>query len=182
MHGAPALSKGPGAACGVKVEIVARDAQGNITGRYENAHDLATLQMAQLVQNNILATAEAVTDTGNASRSLSANSATSVPRIVAGIGATAAAYNDYALQTPTAGTSGYVAATINAASGSGTSCSFTVTGTITNTSGSSVSYGEVGITIVCATYTFLLCHDVFSALPVSNNGTLAVTYTLTYSA
>lgn len=160
-----------------KIELVAKDENGNETGRYINDYDLGTKQFAQFVQNNILDTAESVTDTGGTSRSLSANSATSSVNIVAGIGTSAANFTDHALTTPTAGSSGTIAGTVNAIS----SNTFTVTGTITNTSGSTINYAEVGITVVSATYTFLLTHDVFSALGVSNNGTLAITYTATFT-
>lgn len=153
-----------------------------VTGRCHVRGKLATQAFAQFSQANLLATAESILDTGNTSRSISANTSTGTVRIVAGTGSTAAAVTDYALQTPTSGASGYVAATINAYSGSGTSGAFTVTGTITNTSGSTITYSEVGVTIVASTYTFLLTHDVFTGLAVSNNGTLATTYTLTYSA
>ena len=165
----------------IKLEIVARDANGVETGHYVNLNDLATKQFAQIIQNNILDTAESVLDTSNTARALSVNSASTAPTIVAGTGTTAAAVTDYALTTPTSGSSGSVAATINAYSGSGTSGSFTVTGTITNTSGNTINYSEVGLEVTIATYTFLITHDVFTAQGVSNNGTLAITYTITLS-
>lgn len=166
------------------VKMVAYDELGRITGVYENPYDLGTKAFAQLIQNNILDTAESITDTTNTSRSLTVNSAATVPMIVAGTGTTAAAFTDYALSSIASGgtyggsnSSGNQAATVNAIS----SNTFTVTATITNTSGSTIAYSEVGMAVTVATYTFLIAHDVFTALNVSNNGTLAVTYTLTFT-
>lgn len=164
--------------------VEARDSAGKLTGVYKNALDLGTKALAQLIQNNIFDTAETVTDTSNTGRALTVNSACTVPMVVAGTGTTAAAFADYALTTiATGGTyggsnsSGNQAATINAIS----SNTFTVTATITNTSGSTITYAEVGMACTSATFTFLLAHDVFTGLAVSNNGTLAVTYTLTFT-
>ena len=164
-----------------KLQLVAKDKDGNITGTYCNDDDLFTKQFAQITQLNILDTAESVTDITNTARSLTVNSASTAPTIVAGTGTTAAAVTDYVLQTPTAGSSGSASATINAYSGSGTSGNYTVTATITNSSGSTITYSEVGIEVTISTYTFLITHDVFTGLAVSNSGTLAVTYTLTFS-
>ena len=163
------------------VSVVARDKDGNIIGNYYKEDDLETKQFAQIVQNNIFDTAESVTDITNTARSLTVNSASTAPTIVAGTGTTAAAVTDYVLQTPVSGSSGSIAATINAYSGSGTSGSFTITGTITNTSGATINYSEVGLEVTISTYVFLITHDVFTALGVSNSGTLAITYTLTFS-
>ena len=159
----------------VRVKVVARDKNGRVTGtRY---HDMAVTGIAQFIQANIYATAESIKDTGNASRAIGANTATSTVQIVAGTGTSGPTFADIALGTPTAGSSGYIAATVNALAGS----SFTLTGTITNTSGNTVNYSEIGITIVAGGWTFLLAHDVFTALPVSQNGTLGVTYTHSFS-
>lgn len=156
------------------LRIVARDSDGNITGEIER-DALATKQFAQLVQLNILDTAETITDTTNTGNALTVNNAATVPTIAAGTGTTAAAYNDHALQTQTE----TVAATINAYSGAGVSGSFTVTGTIT--AGAARAYAEVGLLVTVNAKTYLLCHDVFSVLNVSNGGTLQVTYTLSFS-
>ncbi len=161
--------------------VEARDPYGVLTGVYKNEYDLGTKQFAQLVQTNILDTAQTITNTSGTGESIAVNSASTSPTILAGTGTTAAAVTDYALQTPTSGSSGSIAATINAYSGSGTSGNFTVTGTITNTSGSTITYSEVGIEVTVSTYTFLITHDVFTGLSVSNNGTLAVTYTITFT-
>jgi hypothetical protein len=60
-----------------------------------------------------------------------------------------------------------------------------VTGTITNSSGSDITYKEIGLTIVMQTWIFLITHDTINAgagYLVSNGGTLAVTETFTFSA
>ncbi len=173
---------GPQSMTKLQVSLVARNAKGKVTGRRCLKDDLATKQFAQFIQANILNTGETIKDTSNSDKSISANSDATVPRIVAGIGTTPADVTDYCLESATAGTSGYAAATINAYSGTGTSGTFTITGTITNSSGVTIAYAEVGVTIVSATFTFLLCHDIFTALNVSDGGTLAVTYTATLGA
>lgn len=157
------------------MEVVARDAAGNIIGRRKKLHDLATKQFAQLIQLNILNTNETITDTGGTGRSETANAAATVPTILAGTGSTAATVTDNALGTQTE----TVAATINAYSGSGASGNFTVTGTITATADR--AYAEVGLRVTVNTHTYLICRDTFPTLNVSNTGTLAVTYTLTMS-
>jgi hypothetical protein len=161
-----------GVRIGLKIEH--RDADGNLVEVIER-DALATKQFAQLVQLNILDTAETVTDTTGTGDALSVNSAATAPTILAGTGTTAATVTDNAMQTQTES----VAATINAYSGSGSSGSFTVIGTVT--AGAARAYAEVGLQVTVATKTFLICHDSFSVLNVSNGGTLAVTYTLTFS-
>lgn len=163
------------------INIVAKDDKGNITGTCSIKDPIATEQFTQLVPRNILNTVEGVTDTTGTARSIPANTACTIASIVAGIGVTAAAVTDFALTIPVAGSSGNTSATTNPYAGSGTSRNFTVTGTITNSSGSTIQYSELGIQITIATVTFLISHDVFSPLSVSNGGTLAVTYTATFS-
>lgn len=165
----------------LKLHLEAKDEQGNITGVYDNPNDLATNQFAGFINTNLLDTGETIKDTAGTGNAISANSAATSPTIVAGTGTTAAAVTDYALQTPVSGSSGSVGATVGAPSGSGTSGTITITGTITNSSGSNITYSEVGIEITVGGNTYLISHDVFTGLTVSNGGTLAVTYTLTYS-
>ena len=139
--------------------------------------DIMLLQFAQIVQLNILDTAVSIKDTSGSSHSETANTSSSTIDIHAGTGATAAAYNDHALQTETEtvlGTSGTV--TVGSATGSGTTSSFTVSGTVT--AGASRAYSDVGLSVTINSHVYLLCHDVFTALSVSNGGTLAITYTL----
>lgn len=167
----------------VKLELVARDGNGNITGTYCNQEDLITQQWALWVGNNIFGVAQSIKDTTGTSRSETAWATLSALSILAGIGTTAASVTDTALQTATAGSSGSCVGTLGTISeGSGTSGSFTVIGTITNSSGSTVNYTELGIVLSDANaHVFLFTHDVFTAVPVSNTGTLAITYTITNS-
>lgn len=159
----------------IKVRVEGFDAAGNSLGVREKNPDLATKQFAQLIQLNILNTGETIKDTAAASNAESANTAASAPTILAGTGGTAATVADYTMQTQTE----TVAATINAWSGSGSSGSFTVTGTIT--AGSNRAYQEVGLRVTVNAHTYLICRDTFSTLNVSSGGTLAVTYTITFS-
>jgi hypothetical protein len=159
----------------VRTKLVARDRNGRVTGvRYS---DMAVIGLAQFIQANILATAETIKDTGGTNRSISANTSTGTLRVVVGTTGTAPTFTDNALGAQSAGTSGYMSATVNAISGS----QFTVTGTITNSSGNSITYAEMGETLVAATYTFLLSHSTFTGLPVSNGGQLACTDTWSFS-
>lgn len=156
------------------LRIEARDKDGNLTGVIER-DALATKQFAQLVQLNILDTAETITDTTGTGNALTVNNAATAPTIAAGTGTTAATVTDHVLQTQTE----TVAGTINAYSGSGASGTFTVTGTIT--AGANRAYAEVGLLVTVGAKTYLICHDSFSVLNVSTSGTLQVSYTLTFS-
>lgn len=159
--------------------LVAKNRKGRITGMRQ--HDMGLAQIALFIQQNILVgvggAAVNITDTGNSARSINPNTATGTIYIVAGTTGTGPAFTDYKLGAQSASTSGYVAATVNALN-TGTGI-FTVTGTITNSSGSTITYAEVGVTIICATYTFCLARDTFTGLPVSDGGTLGVTYSVT---
>ena len=168
----------PGGNVGMKirVKVVARDANGKITGvRY---HDMSTIGLAQFIQAQIWGyVTGTIKDTGGTGRTVTAYSTVSAQQIVAGTGTTAATFADNVLQAQSASTSGYVSATMNAISGS----TFTITGTITNGSGSTINYAEIGLYVTMNTWIFMLAHDVFTALPVSATGTLGVTYTATFS-
>ena len=155
-----------------------------LLGERDGPSNLCTAAWAGFVQANILNTAANpnIKDTGGTSRSLSANTAVSALTLVAGTGTAAASVADNALTTATAGASGNTTSlTISTATETGTSGSFTIVGTITNTSGGNINYAEVGLTITAATFVFLITHDIFTALTVSNNGTLQLTYTMTNS-
>ena len=161
----------------VYLKVEAFDEHGYRTAVREGPSNMTLKQFAQFVQANILNTAETITDTGGTGRSISANTSSATINIVAGTNTTAATFTDNKLGSQSAGSSGSQAATVNAISGQ----SFTVTATITNSSGLSINYAEVGIQNTAATFVFQLCHDVFTAVTVSNNGTLAVTYTISFS-
>lgn len=154
----------------------------SIVGIHHDPFDLFCKAFAQMTQLNIISigSSQTVKDTTNNNRTVTVNAACTLPRVLGGTGSTAAAFADYTMQTFTDNSSYRQAATINAIS----SNTYTVTGTITNTSGSSIAYNEVGIDITNSTWLFLMCHDApLSGGPytVSNNGTLAVTYTMTWT-
>jgi len=161
------------------LNVKAYDPQGNLTGERDGPANLLTNQFAAFVQQQILNTdcANNPKDTSNTSRNTSTGTATSSLTGRAGTNATTAAVTDYALGTETE-TQASVTVNANPTTGT-TSGTFTVTFTIT--ASADRAYTEVGLTIVKETWTFLLCHDVFTALNVSNTGTLAVTYTFTNS-
>jgi hypothetical protein len=169
-----------------RVTVIARDpcrkhypepctCEKPLVGVYDNPADLFTQQYAQLTQLNIFDTAETIRDTSNATHAETANTACTAVTIYAGTGSTTVTVTDFALQTPTEN----VAGTVNAYSGSGASGSFTITGTIT--AGAARTYAEVGLQVTCNTHLYLVCHDNIGPFTVSSGGTLAVTYTMTYS-
>lgn len=137
----------------VSVKLEARDKDGRLEGVpltfkgtvTKEFDDLVTAQGAAFLISNVLDTAQSIQDTSNTARAIGANTATGTIQIVAGTGTTAAAVTDYNLQAQSSGTSGYVAASVGNPTESGTSGSFTVTGTITNSSGASITYSEVGV-------------------------------------
>lgn len=149
-----------------------------LTGVREGPANLLTNGFAALVQANILnnAPSNQIKDTGGTLRSITANTATSSLTGQAGTTGTAAAVTDNVLGAVTETATPTVNANPNTGTTSGT---FTVTFTIT--AGADRAYAEVGLIVTKATFIFLLCHDTFTALNVSNTGTLAVTYTFTNS-
>ena len=155
------------------------DCPKELTGVREGPANLCTNAFAAFVQAGILnqAPSNTVKDTSNTARTLTANSAHSALTGRAGTNAAAAAVTDYMLGTET---ETQASVTVNANPNTGTtSGTFTVTFTIT--AGADRLYTEVGLTVVQQTWTFLITHDVFAGLNVSNTGTLAVTYTFTNS-
>ncbi len=142
---------------------------------------------AQLIQANLHATAETIADVGNSARSISANSASTAVYVVAGTtAANPAAFTDYALgdgvtHTDYKSTGNYAnTGTVNAISGT----AYTITSTITNGSGSSITYKECGLATTVATWQFLHAHDQVNGTTgytVSASGTLQVTYTSTFT-
>ncbi len=165
------------------------DCQGGIVG--ECWSDLSTLQfgkwMAQAILGGIAGAAVNILDVNNTNRSVSAgNSGGAIPPyIVAGTGATGPNFNDYNLQTFGGGaTSNYNVATNYSAQALVGAISannnLSITATITNSSGATITYKEVGLVMTSATFQFLICHDTVNAgagFPVSATGTLTVTYT-----
>jgi hypothetical protein len=178
----------------VAVHIEARDAQGNLTGVYDNPDDRTVTAFAQFIQANLLVTtptslSETLNNVQgvNKASSISTGQAMTTPVIVAGTTATASTFADYALGDGTTNTdyktTSYYCntATTHALS----SNTFTITSTITNGGAPAISYAEVGFAITAATFQFLLLHDApLTGGPFNvsgGGGTLAVTYTLTFT-
>jgi hypothetical protein len=149
---------------------------------YDNPDDITLLQLAQMTQSGLMAlTGQTIKETGATTQSITGAMTANTPTIEFGTGATAAAFTDYAIQTATTGTNP-VTATINAIS----SNTFTVTATWSNTTGSSVTIGEVAMYVtstagVSTNKTYALTHDQFTGVVVSNGGTAAATLTFTWS-
>jgi hypothetical protein len=142
-----------------------------LVGEVEKEHDLTCKALAQLIMLNILHSAQIITDTSNTGNSESVNTACTSPLIAAGTSGTSATFADHVLGTETE--------TVSATVGSISSNTFAVTGTIT--AGANRAYQEVGIRVTANSHLYLLTHDTFSTLNVSNTGTLAVTYTFTFT-
>jgi hypothetical protein len=171
------ISPSGGAIMRGSLRVEARDKDGKLIGVHCK-DDLTTKQLAQLIMLGVLASNQTIKDTSNTTHNETTSATTgSSPAINAGTGSTAAAFTDYNLQSQSASTSGTEAATV----GSISSNTFTVTATITNGSGSTITYAEVGIQVTVNSHVYLITHDVFSGLAVSNGGTLAVTYTFTFT-
>jgi hypothetical protein len=156
------------------------DCPKTLTGVREGPCNLATNVYAKFVQAAVMGQTTSITDTGSASRSVTNTVDGGVNQRTghAGTGATAATVADIVLQTPTESST---SVTINAVSGAGSTGTFTITFTVT--AGALRSYTEVGLAVRTTTgsWNFLLFRDTFSALSVSNGGTLATTYTVTNS-
>jgi hypothetical protein len=138
-------------------------------------------QAAQFFQLNVLGSNETIKDTGGTGRALTAPTTLSGLALIAGTGSSAATVLDYSLQTAVAGSSGTCTPSVGAYSGSGTSGSFSVTGTITNSSGSTIDYQEFGLTVSDGTHTYLLTHDVLaSSIAVPNLQVIGFVIPLTW--
>lgn len=159
----------------IKLDVRGYDPDGTLVGHECKDDDLATKQFAQVVMALVFASTQTIADTSASTHSVANNTATSAVTVLAGTTGTAATVLDTALgaQTETGTT------TVNAYSGSGSSGTFTITSTVTATADR--AYQEVGLRITIGGNLYLLCHDTFSTVNVSNTGTLAVTYTITFS-
>jgi hypothetical protein len=183
----------PAGIVNVAVHIEAINADGSLVGIYDNPVDRTVTAFAQFIQANLLNTtpnslSETLNNVSgvNKASSVSVNQAVTALVIVAGTTNTASAFADYKLGDGTTNTdykttSSYCnAGTVTAIS----SNTFTVTSTISNSSGNAISYAEVGLAATAATFQFLFCHDApltGGPFNVSNGGTLAVTYTFTFT-
>jgi hypothetical protein len=157
-----------GKACGCKKKLV---------GLREGPANLCTNVFANLVRVGLMGTTTTVTDVGGTGRSVDKTMNGGVNSMLgcAGTGVTAATVADTNMQTQT---ETQASVTVNTVSGAGATGTFTVAFTITATADR--AYTEVGLKNVTTTspfWSFLLTHDSFSVLNVSNLGTLATTYT-----
>jgi hypothetical protein len=158
----------------------------------EDSDDISVKALAQLIQINILAlSGQSVTTVSNSAQAISVGDVPSAPVVVAGTTGTAPAFSNYALGDGTTNTDYHTTGssycdvgTVNAI----TSNTFTVTGTITNGSVGDILYKEIGLAVTvthsASPYYFLLAHDYLnsgSGYTVSAGGTLAITYTATFT-
>jgi hypothetical protein len=153
--------------------------------------DIAVNALAQLIQVNILAlAAQTIKTVANSAQAISVGDVASAPVVVAGVTSTTPAFTDFALGDGTTNTDYHTtgsychAGAVQAIS----SNTFQVTGTIACAVGGGVTYKEVGlavtITHAASPFYFLLAHDLVNSgtgYLVSNGGSLAVTYTGTFT-
>lgn len=166
----------------IKLEVEARNPDSTLIGTFEKEYDLAARAFAWGIQLNLLNTNEVMQDTSGNPNAETANTAISAVKLHAGSGVTAPAFTDFQIESSliNVGTTAFVAPTIHAISGSG----FQVTGVFTNTSGGTLTYGNVGIEITLNGHFYLLTHDQVNSLSgfiVSNLGTVQIVYTITFS-
>jgi hypothetical protein len=144
--------------------------------------DPGTVQLSNLMCANIFNTAQTSVckDTGGTTtRTVGANSATSVVQIVAGTDATGAAVTDYKLNAQSAAGAGAQTATVNVVN-TGTGV-FTLTANMAAPA-SQIVYAEIGIYLTCATYVFCVARGTAGGTwTVDTSHYLAVTYTVTPS-
>src|SRR5271169_3162503 len=132
--------------------------QGGLVGK--SGHflgDMAIRAMAWGMQLNLFKTNETMQDVTGASNPETANTAITAVNIHAGSGVTAPSFTDFQIETPLSntGTTAFVTAVMHAISGA----AFTVTGTLTNSTGSTITYGNLGLEITLNSHTYLVTHD-----------------------
>jgi hypothetical protein len=167
----------------VKVDLVCKDADGNVTSAYTNERDQTLLQLAQFTQAALMGVTTGLSfkDTSGTSHTQTAAVLAGTPTIAFGTGTTASTFSDYTIQTAAGGTNP-VTATVNAIS----SNTFTVTATWSNTTGSTVAISELAMYVtttqgMSSESTFALTHDVFSGQSVLNGGSALATLTFTWT-
>lgn len=138
--------------------------------------DICLKQLLQVLQLNILATNNTIKDTSGSTHAETANTASGTIKVAAGTGVTSPAWDDFKLVGPadTPGT-----ATIGAISGSGTTSTFSITGSVT--ASSSRAYTEVGLQVVINSHTYMLLRDTFTTLNVASSGNINITYQISAS-
>lgn len=167
----------------ISMRAEARDAEGRLIGVHEHLlDDMAIRAFAWGIQLNLLKTNETMQDVTGAANPETANSAITVVNLHAGSGITAPNFTDFQIESPltNTGTTAYVTPTTNTISGP----AFTITGVFTNSSGGTLTYGNVGVEITLNSHTYLLTHDQIngaSGFIVSNLGTVNIVYTIGFS-
>lgn len=167
----------------VSLDLDCRDKDGNLTSHFHK-DDITVLQLAQSIQAGLGAlTGQTLKATDATTQTVNAAITMGTPKIHFGIGATAAAFTDFTIQTTAGAATDAPAATINAIS----SNTFTITATWTNSTAGSISISELAweavlITGVTTTgKSYILTHDQFTGQPVSAGGTAAATLTFTFT-
>jgi hypothetical protein len=146
--------------------------------------DITVLQLAQAIQSSYMALFTATLKATDATTQVIASAVTmNAPKIHFGIGATAAAFADFAIQTTAGAATDAPAATINAISAN----TFTVTATWTNSTAGTISISELALECVLTAgvtttgKSYILTHDQFAGQAVSASGTAAATLTFTFT-
>ena len=144
--------------------------------------DPGSVQLMQILEANLLDSAQGavVKDTGGTSRSFSANTSITGINVVAGTDTTAAAVTDYKLNAQSSNGQGSQAGTVGSVNT--TTGVFTVTANMSAPSSGSIVYGEVGLQVTTASYTFSIARGTTGGTwSVDTVHYLAVTYTQTPS-
>lgn len=151
-----------------------------LVGERSGPCNLLTNVYAKMNQAGLFGTTTSITDTGGTSRSvtntLNGGIVAASTLLCAGTGVTAATVADINMQSQTETVAN---PTINAVTGSGSTGTYTIVGTITATADRSFTESGIKVTTQTNSWQFLLAHDSFSSLSVSNTGTLALTYSIT---
>jgi hypothetical protein len=189
--------KRPGIRC--ELEIVVRDAEGNVVETRRKPDDLFTVAFVNIFAAALANVATSTTDQSGTSRAMGtlpllvgnaqSGSWPSGLCIYFGTGTTPAAFTDHAIETSAGGTNpvGIAAPTTPVSS----SNSFTYAATWTNSTGSSVTVAEVATYFVSTdvsgylfganSWAFCITHDTFTGVAVPNSGTATATYTWMFS-
>jgi|SRR5208283_4623129 len=180
-------SIGGGGRVTAQLEIVCRDKDGKITSRFEKPMDMTLLQSAQFfVANQLNVSGLSFKDTSGTAHAQTAQPLSGTPQIAFGTGGSAATWSDNAIQTSAGGATNPVTAVVSAITPSGSSGTFTVTATWTNSTAGTITVTELALYVtttagMASNSTFALTHDTFTGQAVSPSGTAAATLTYTWS-
>lgn len=176
------------------VEI--RDKKGKLLSREKHKSRSFVQQWNELISTHIRNASLSIKDTGGTDRTITrhantflaeAGGGTASYGISVGRGSTPVAISDYALETPCGEGTGanqldYQAMLSTAPSVSGSDCSFTLTRSAINSSGSTITVTEVGLQVAAddgTTRYFLVIRDVLgSSRDIPDGGWITVVYTI----